>query len=420
MGGLDGLKNLLEQCSDCDFWRNFKKAAPIIFCQAVEQDSQLKNARDMSFVEELLRTKSLMKMMKERLEQGSAEVDIVEYSLATKMLENKLELLKSLNFKAGDDEQKLTINIAGSSKAIEIDLEKLKGAITILDKQVEEKQGGSEEKKELFEPIDLENITEAEFLEKAAAQIMPVKKTEGKTLAKDSFIKIFKFTGDFAKIKSKEVKKVAQEKRMASFQKDNKRYLEDLKETVKEEEQVYEKASQELFEKICITPELFERSQQQFMMDPYVSMELFQMGINMEKPTCPAPESLNKEKTVELVKESNDYAFDLFKKEYFSEMQSDPMLMPVLISAIAHDYVYRKHNISEEQFKAALFTHKVYEDESVAMHMQQKQFELLSLGGGFNPMMGGGPGMGGPGMGGPPMGGPGMGGMGPGFGPIGF
>jgi len=47
------------------------------------------------------------------------------------------------------------------------------------------------------------------------------------------------------------------------------------------------------------------------------------------------------------------------------------------------------------------------------MHMQQKQMELLSLSGGFNPMMMGG--MGGPGMGGPPgLGGPGM------FGPGGF
>jgi len=54
------------------------------------------------------------------------------------------------------------------------------------------------------------------------------------------------------------------------------------------------------------------------MMDPYVSMELFQMGINMEKPTSKAPEELTREKTVELVKESNDFAFDLFKKEYIS------------------------------------------------------------------------------------------------------
>ena len=52
------------------------------------------------------------------------------------------------------------------------------------------------------------------------------------------------------------------------------------------------------------------------MMDPYVSMELFNLGISMEAPTTQAPEALTKEKTVELVKASNDFAFELFKKEY--------------------------------------------------------------------------------------------------------
>ena len=56
-------------------------------------------------------------------------------------------------------------------------------------------------------------------------------------------------------------------------------------------------------------------------MDPYVSMELFQMGINMEKPTGAPPEALTKEKTIELVKASNDYAFELFKKEYIEQLQ---------------------------------------------------------------------------------------------------
>jgi hypothetical protein len=52
------------------------------------------------------------------------------------------------------------------------------------------------------------------------------------------------------------------------------------------------------------------------MNDPYGSMELFNMGIGMEQPTSKAPEDLTREKTVELVKASNDFAFDLFKKEY--------------------------------------------------------------------------------------------------------
>jgi hypothetical protein len=106
---------------------------------------------------------------------------------------------------------------------------------------------------------------------------------------------------------------------------------------------------------------------------------------------------------IELVKQSNDFAFELFKKQYLEVMQKDPMIMPVLISAIAHDWVYKNHNWTEEQFKSALFEFKIYEDANVAEHMQRKQFELMMLVQQANPMMG----MGMPGMG--------MGGMGMGF-----
>lgn len=76
--------------------------------------------------------------------------------------------------------------------------------------------------------------------------------------------------------------------------------------------------------------------------------------------------------------------------------------MPVLISAIAHDWVYKNHKWTEDEFKAALFEHKIYEDPQVAQHMQSKQIELMMLAQQNNPygmgmppgMMGGTPGMG--------------------------
>jgi hypothetical protein len=116
-----------------------------------------------------------------------------------------------------------------------------------------------------------------------------------------------------------------------------------LQKTVSEEEKAYEASSQVIFDKLCITPENFERSQQSLMQDPSVQMELFNLGIKMEQPAAKAPEGLAKEKVVELVTQSNDYAFDLFKKEYIEVMTKDPMIMPVLISAIAHDWVYKNH-----------------------------------------------------------------------------
>jgi hypothetical protein len=32
------LNNLLAECEDSEFWHNFKKAAPILFCSSIEHD----------------------------------------------------------------------------------------------------------------------------------------------------------------------------------------------------------------------------------------------------------------------------------------------------------------------------------------------------------------------------------------------
>ena len=56
------------------------------------------------------------------------------------------------------------------------------------------------------------------------------------------------------------------------------------------------------------------------MQDPSVQVELFNLGIKMEQPAGKAPEELTKEKVIQLVMQSNDYAFDLFKKEYLKVM----------------------------------------------------------------------------------------------------
>lgn len=62
-------------------------------CTAIEHDNNLKQVRDMSFIEELLKTKSIMRLMRDKVSKGDTDVDIVEYSLATKVLENKLQIL---------------------------------------------------------------------------------------------------------------------------------------------------------------------------------------------------------------------------------------------------------------------------------------------------------------------------------------
>mgnify|MGYP001447178484 CR=1 FL=1 len=108
------------------------------------------------------------------------------------------------------------------------------------------------------------------FLEKCIEHIGEVKKNDNKTLHKDTFIRIFKYTGDFAKLRSKGIKAAAQEERCQFFGDDHKKYLEALQKTVSEEEKAYEASSQVIFDKLCITPENFERSQQSLMQDPSV------------------------------------------------------------------------------------------------------------------------------------------------------
>jgi len=48
-----------------------------------------------------------------------------------------------------------------------------------------------------------------------------------------------------------------------------------------------------MFNKLDITPEMFERSQQELMVDPYVQMEIFNLGISMEQPNASLPTGMN-------------------------------------------------------------------------------------------------------------------------------
>jgi hypothetical protein len=277
------LDNLIQECEDHVFWLNFKKAAPMLFCALMENNNQIKQVRDMSFMEELLKVKSLMGLMAGKLTNSDANVDIIEYSMATSMLENKLSVLKALNTTVeGDNDEKMTLNIQGTNKAIVIDLAKMKDCITFLDNSVEERNASAEDYMTKIEEIPTTGLTEDQFLERAVAAIGEIKKNDNKTLNKDSFIRIFKYTGDFAKMRSAALKMEAQLERIKFFNEDHKGYLDALQKTVAAEEKAYEASSQMLFDKLCISPENFERSQQYLMQDPSLQMELFNLGIKME------------------------------------------------------------------------------------------------------------------------------------------
>ena len=154
------LKNLLAECEDSDYWQNFKKAAPILFCMIAENDPNLKQMRDISFIEELLKTKSILTLLNNKLAEGGADIDLVEYSIATKMLEHKLSILTSLNMQVeGESEGTFSFNLFGTNKSIKIDKAKFMEAVTIQDQPVVEKQASADDKLS-FKNIPTENITE--------------------------------------------------------------------------------------------------------------------------------------------------------------------------------------------------------------------------------------------------------------------
>ena len=128
----------------------------------------------------------------------------------------------------GDTDEQLTFNIQGTHKAVRIDLNKMKESITFLDKSVDEKQASAADHLTKVEDIDYKDMTEDQFLEKAKELIGELQKDDKKLLKKDSFIKIFKYSGDFSKMRQKGMKQKAQDERMEHFEIDFKKYMDTL------------------------------------------------------------------------------------------------------------------------------------------------------------------------------------------------
>jgi hypothetical protein len=172
-----------------------------------------------------------------------------------------LAVLTALNVSVdGDGDDKVSFNIFGTNKSICIDKAKLREAIVISDIPVVERQASADDNK-IDMPVISTDATEEEYLELALQYIGDVKKTDRNTLSKDSFIKVFKYTGDFAKLKNKTLKSVAQENRSEYFNMDHKLYLDSLKATINDEEKAYEASANIMFDKLSISQACFEKTQ---------------------------------------------------------------------------------------------------------------------------------------------------------------
>ena len=57
----------------------------------------MRQVRELSFSEELTKTRNMIDSLIAKIEEGDANVDIIQVSLAVNLLENKMKLLKALS-----------------------------------------------------------------------------------------------------------------------------------------------------------------------------------------------------------------------------------------------------------------------------------------------------------------------------------
>jgi hypothetical protein len=73
-------------------------------------------------------------------------------------------------------------------------------------------------------------------------------------------------------------------------------------------------------------------------------MESFNIVLSWDKPDCKSPVELTREITTDYLMKANEYAFDIIKKNFVRDIGQDPMVMPLLVSALGHDWVFSTHN----------------------------------------------------------------------------
>ena len=133
----------------------------MVFCQMVEDNLEMKKVRDLSFMDELIKVRKLTSIMNNNLSAAPSadSVDIFEYSQAAEILSGKLDVLYSLNTTMeGDDEDSFTFNVQGTTKAVKINVKKLRESITFLDEQVKERQACADEFYTAYNEIDMDQV----------------------------------------------------------------------------------------------------------------------------------------------------------------------------------------------------------------------------------------------------------------------
>lgn len=141
-----------EILKDIPFAKNYKETAPVLFSYLIKDEEALKLVRDETYIEEVLKTKSIVDVLLSNIDSENL-FDLIEYSTSVAVLREKIKVLKALQLHTRAEQEKeektIKLDISGTEYEMEVDLELLKKAITF--KKVEKK---NEEEKKAESPAE--------------------------------------------------------------------------------------------------------------------------------------------------------------------------------------------------------------------------------------------------------------------------
>lgn len=323
----DIFEDIVRECTDSDFWINFKEISPVLLCFATEVDPMVSRERDLCVTGEILKTKSLLDAIKKRLDESSADgLNLVDISVAVKTLQDKVDVITFLK-EPDADPKELRFDLKGTNKKVKVDIKKLQEAIRFVedDENEEVKRERDEENK-----IDLTKDEETYIEDRLKS--FDLRTDKNGVIEKKCMMKLMKIIGDFSKFRSKDITKQAQDKRLALYGTDNDKYIDTILDAMNGEEESFNYCTTAVLQKISVTPNTYMKSEHALIMDPASQMELLQKGIENEDSTTEVPAELTKAKTIEILKESNDQSFKDYKDYSEAVKKKDPYLTPVVIS----------------------------------------------------------------------------------------
>jgi len=327
----DIFADINSECKDSDFWGNFREISPVLLCFATEIDQSVSRERDLCVTGEILKTKSLLEAIKKKLDESTAaDLNLTDISVAVKTLTDKVDVITYLK-EPDSDPDELRFKLKGTNKKVKVNIKKLQEAIQFVDDDGKEASKSEEETKKPEEPSVELTKDEEEYIDDKLKNFDLRTGTTG-IIDKKVMMKLMKIIGDFSKHRSKEHSKLAQTRRLEHYNSDNEKYIDVILDTMSKEEESFNFCTTAVLNKICVTHETYLRSEQALIMDPMSQVELLQKGIENEDKDVDIPEDLDKEKTIKILKESNDESFKQYKGYSEAVKKKDPYLTPVVIS----------------------------------------------------------------------------------------